>query len=154
MIAAANAATAAAADAAPFRGVVPGAGGGVPGAGGVGHDARDDSPSKYRKEHPHFYPPKVPKAAAANAATAAADTGKGKGEGERERKELQDIKQSLQSEVNNLRAQLQVGLRYPVRGRTTLVDILRERSTLVDIVETMREAPLSTLVPALQLLIS
>jgi hypothetical protein len=165
MIAAANAATAAAADTAPFRGVVPGAGGVVPGAGGVGHDARDDSPSKYRKEHPHFYPPKVPKAAAANAATAAADTGEGKGEGERERKDLQDIKQSLQSEVNNLKAQLQVALNNlkaqlqaalredPGRGRTTLVDILRERATLVDICETMREAPLSTLVPALQLLI-
>ena len=132
-------AAAAAADTAPFRGVVPGAGGVVPGAGGVGHDARDDSPSKYRKEHPHFDPP-----VAANAATAAS-----------RRKDLQDLKdykQSLQSEVNNLKAQLQVALREDqVRGRTTLVDILRERATLMDILETMREAPLSTWVPALQL---
>ena len=153
MIAPANAATAAAAaDTAPFRGVVPGAGGVVPGAGGVGHDARDDSPSKYRKEHPHFDPP-----VAANAATAASRR--------KDLQDLKDIKQSLQSEVNNLKAQLQVALNNlkaqlqvalredPGRGRTTLVDILRERSTLVDILETMREAPLSTLVPALQLLI-
>ena len=95
--------------------------------------------------------------APANAATAASRR--------KDLQDLKDIKQSLQSEVNNLKAQLQVALNNlkaqlqvalredPGRGRTTLVDILRERSTLVDILETMREAPLSTLVPALQLLI-
>jgi hypothetical protein len=77
--------------------------------------------------------------------------GKGNGEDEQERTNLQGIKQSLQSEVDNLKAHVlaQVAEREAqVRGRQ-IGAILQERATLLDILETTRElkAALTQLLP-------
>lgn len=77
--------------------------------------------------------------------------GKGNGEDEQERKNLQDIRQSLQSEVDDLKAHVlaQVAEREAqVRGRQ-IGAILQERATLGDILETTRElkAALTQLLP-------
>ena len=77
--------------------------------------------------------------------------GKGNCEDEQERKNLQDIRQSLQSEVDDLKAHVlaQVAEREAqVRGRQ-IGAILQERATLGDILETTRElkAALTQLLP-------
>ena len=77
--------------------------------------------------------------------------GKGNGEDEQERTNLQGIRQSLRSEVDNLKAHVlaQVAEREAqVRGRQ-IGAILQERATLLDILETTRElkAALTQLLP-------
>ena len=77
--------------------------------------------------------------------------GKGNCEDEQERKNLQDIRQSLQSEVDDLKAHVlaQVAEREAqVRGRQ-IGAILQERAILGDILETTRElkAALTQLLP-------